>query len=57
MSFRADSSFEVQMPYFAAGLPCHLRQGIHGNPLILQCDQARGPPNQGKFAAFFEIPC
>jgi hypothetical protein len=54
MFLQADSSFAVQMPYFAAGIPRPSRQGIHANPLILQCDQARGPPKSGRFAPIFE---
>jgi hypothetical protein len=58
MSFRANSFFEVEIPCFAAGIPCSSgEQGIHDNPLILLCDQARGPPKTGKSGAILKIPC
>ena len=55
MSFRAHSFFEMEIPCFAAGIPCSFsEEGIHANPLILPCDQARGPPKTGKSGAIFE---
>jgi hypothetical protein len=55
MSFRANSFFAVEIPRFAAGICCSFReQVIHANPLILLCDQARGPPKTGKSGAIFE---
>jgi hypothetical protein len=55
MSFQANSFVEMEIPCFAAGIPCSFReQGIHANPLILPCDQAREPPKTGKSGAIFE---
>jgi hypothetical protein len=55
MSFRANSFFEVEIPCFAAGIPCSFgEQGIHANPLILLSDQARWPPKTGKLGPVFE---
>src|ERR1700674_2393704 len=55
MSFRANSFFEMEIPCFAEGIRCSFReQGIHANPLILPCHQARGPPKTGKSGAIFE---
>jgi hypothetical protein len=54
MSFQANSFFEVEIPCVAAGIRCTFReQGMHANPLILPCDQARGPPKTGKSGAIF----
>jgi hypothetical protein len=50
MSFRANSSSEVQISWFT---PAMKGQGIHAKALVLQCDQARWPPKTGKVGWIF----